>query len=63
MAITVRVGGRTYRYTFGNAAAAVGPSANIYMRNMIRERRSPSPQGRGAVRLLMQGIPSAAARA
>ena len=25
--ITVRVGGRTYRYTFGNAAAAVGPTA------------------------------------
>ena len=43
--ITVRVGGRTYRYTFGNAAAAVGPSANIYMRNMIRARRFPSPQG------------------
>ena len=43
--ITVRVGGRTYRYTFGNAAAAVGPSANIYMRNMISGRRYPSPQG------------------
>jgi hypothetical protein len=43
--ITVRVGGRTYRYTFGNAAAAVGPSANIYLRNMIRGRRYPSPQG------------------
>jgi hypothetical protein len=43
--ITVRVGGRTYRYIFGNAAAAVGPSANIYMRNMIRGRRYPSPQG------------------
>jgi hypothetical protein len=43
--ITVRVGGRTYRYIFGNAAAAVGPSANIYMRNMIRARRYPSPQG------------------
>jgi hypothetical protein len=43
--ITVRVGGRTYRYIFGNAAAAVGPSANIYMRNMIRARRFPSPQG------------------
>ena len=43
--ITVRVGGRTYRYTFGNAAAAVGPSANIYMRNMIKGRRYPSPQG------------------
>jgi hypothetical protein len=42
---TVRVGGRTHRYTFGNAAAAVGPSANIYLRNMIRARRYPSPQG------------------
>ena len=43
--ITVRVGGRTYRYTFGNAAAVVGPSAAIYLRNMIRGRRYPSPQG------------------
>jgi hypothetical protein len=43
--ITVRVGGRTHRYVFGNAAAAVGPSADIYMRNMIRARRFPSPQG------------------
>jgi hypothetical protein len=43
--ITVRVGGRTYRYIFGNAAAAVGPTANIYLRNMIRARRYPSPQG------------------
>ena len=43
--ITVRLGGRTYRYIFGNAAAAVGPSANIYMRNMIHGRRFPSPQG------------------
>ena len=43
--ITVRVGGRTYRYIFGNAAAAVGPSANIFMRNMIRGRRYPEPAG------------------
>jgi hypothetical protein len=43
--ITVRVGGRAYRYTFGNAAAGVGPSADIYLRNMIRARRYPSPQG------------------
>ena len=43
--ITVRVGGRTYRYVFGNAAAVVGPSAGIYLRNMIRLRRYPSPQG------------------
>ncbi len=43
--IKVRVGGRTYRYVFGNAAAVVGPSAGIYMRNMIRGRRYPSPEG------------------
>jgi hypothetical protein len=43
--IEVRVGGRTHRYVFGNAAAAVGPSAGIYMRNMIRGRRYPSAQG------------------
>jgi hypothetical protein len=43
--ITVRVGGKTHRYIFGNAAAAVGPSAGIYMRNMISGRRYPSPQG------------------
>ena len=43
--ITVRVGGRTYRYTFGNAAASVGPTADIYLRNMIHSRRFPSPQG------------------
>ena len=43
--IAVRVGGRRYRYTFGNAAAAVGPSAHIYLRNMIRVRRFPSPEG------------------
>ena len=39
------VGGRRYRYIFDNAAAAVGPSANIYMKNMLRDRRYPSPQG------------------
>ncbi len=43
--IKVRVGGRTHRYVFGNAAAVVGPSPDIYMRNMIRGRRYPSPQG------------------
>jgi hypothetical protein len=43
--ITVRVGGRTYRYTFSNAAAVVGPTADVYLRNMIRARRYPSPQG------------------
>jgi hypothetical protein len=43
--ITVRVGGRRYRYSFDNAAAAVGPSANIYIRNLLRARRYPSPQG------------------
>jgi hypothetical protein len=39
------VGGRRYRYIFDNAAAVVGPSANIYLRNMLRARRYPSPQG------------------
>jgi len=43
--ITVRSGGKTHRYIFGSAAAVVGPSAGIYMRNMIRQRRYPSPQG------------------
>src|SRR5215213_9108817 len=43
--ITVRVGGRRYRYIFDNAAAAVGPTAKLYLRNMIRARRFPSPQG------------------
>jgi hypothetical protein len=43
--ITVRVGGRRYRYIFDGAAAAVGPSANIYVRNILRARRYPSPQG------------------
>ena len=43
--IKVRVGGRTHRYIFSNAAAVVGPSATIYLRNMIRGRRFPSPQG------------------
>lgn len=43
--ITVRVSGRRYRYIFGNAAAAVGPTADVYLRNMIRGRRFPSPQG------------------
>ena len=43
--IKVRVGGRTHRYVFGNAAAVVGPSAGIYLRTMIRGRRYPSPQG------------------
>jgi hypothetical protein len=43
--IKVRVAGRSYRYTFGNAAAGVGPSAGIFLRNMIDGRRFPSPQG------------------
>jgi hypothetical protein len=43
--IKVRVRGRARRYVFGNAAAVVGPSAGIYLRNMIRARRYPSPQG------------------
>ena len=43
--IKVRVGGRTHRYVFGNAAASVGPSAGLILRNAIRMRRYPSPQG------------------
>lgn len=43
--ITVRVDGRTHRYIFGNAAAVVGPSAGIYLRNMVRFWRFPNPQG------------------
>lgn len=43
--ITVRVGGRTHRYIFSSASAVVGPSADIHLRNMIRGRRFPSPQG------------------
>jgi hypothetical protein len=43
--ISVRVGGRRHRYIFDNAAAVVGPSANIYLRNMLRLRRYPSPEG------------------
>ena len=43
--ITVRVGGKTHRYIFGNAAAVVASSAGIYMRNMIAQRRDPSPRG------------------
>ncbi len=43
--IRVRVGGRSYRFVFDNAAAVVGPSASIYLRNMVRMRRFPSPQG------------------
>jgi hypothetical protein len=43
--ITVRVGGRRYRFIFDNAAAVVGPSSGIFLKNMIRNRRYPSPQG------------------
>ena len=43
--IAVRVGGRRYRFVFDNAAAVVGPSAKLYLRNMLRARRFPSPQG------------------
>jgi hypothetical protein len=43
--ITVRVGGRRYRFIFDNASAVVGPSAGLYLKNMIRRRRYPSPEG------------------
>jgi hypothetical protein len=39
------VGGRRYRYIFDNAAAGVGPSTNLFVKNMLRNRRYPSPQG------------------
>ena len=41
--IKVRVGGRGYRFVFGNAAAVVGPAADL--KRMIRMRRFPSPEG------------------
>jgi hypothetical protein len=41
--IKVRVGGRSHRIVFGNAAAVIGPSADL--RRMIRMRRFPSPEG------------------
>jgi hypothetical protein len=43
--ISVRVGGRRYRYIFDNAAVAVGPSAKPYLKMLIGDRRSPSPAG------------------
>jgi hypothetical protein len=43
--ITVRVGGRRHRYVFGNASAVVAASPTIYMRNIIKQRRWPSPEG------------------
>jgi hypothetical protein len=43
--IKVRVGGRTHRIIFGNAASAGTPSTGLTLRNMIRWRRYPSPQG------------------
>ena len=43
--LTVRVRGRTYRYTFSTASAVVAASPNIYLRNMIRQRRYPGLQG------------------
>jgi hypothetical protein len=43
--ITVRVGGRRHRYIFDNASAVVGPSGDIYLRNLIRMRRYPSAEG------------------
>jgi hypothetical protein len=43
--IKVQVGGKTHKFIFGNAAAVVAPSARLYLRQMIRDRRYPSPQG------------------
>ncbi len=41
--IKVRVGGRSYRYVFGNAAAVVTPSDGV--RQMIRAAALPGPGG------------------
>lgn len=43
--ISVTVGGRRHRYIFDNAAAAVGASANLYLKNLLSDRRYPSPAG------------------
>jgi hypothetical protein len=43
--LTVRVRGRTYRYVFSTASAVVAASPDIYLRNMIRQRRYPGLQG------------------
>jgi hypothetical protein len=43
--ISVTVAGRRHRFVFDNAAAWVGPSANVYIRSILGDRRFPSPQG------------------
>ena len=43
--LTVRVRGRTYRFLFSTASAVVAASPDIYLRNMIRQRRYPGLQG------------------
>jgi hypothetical protein len=43
--ITVRIGGRTYRYVFDNAAAAIGAPTTFSLKNLISDRRFPSPAG------------------
>jgi hypothetical protein len=43
--LRVRVRGRTYRYLFSTASAVVAASPDIYLRNMIRQRRYPGLQG------------------
>lgn len=43
--ISVRVGGRRYRYIFDNAAASVAPSVNVFIRGILGDRRYPSPEG------------------
>lgn len=41
----VRLGGRTYRFTYSGAAAAIGPSVDPYVRKALRQRRHPSAEG------------------
>ena len=42
---TVRVDGRTHRYVFDDASAAVGLTADVWLRSLIRGRRYPTPEG------------------
>jgi hypothetical protein len=53
--ITVSVGGRRHRYVFDNAAAGVAPSVNVYVKNLLSDRRYPSPAGVFLDRRLKRG--------
>lgn len=41
----VRFRGRTHRFTYSVAAAAISPSIDIYVRNALRQRRYPGNDG------------------